>query len=335
VKHIDDRSLAEIHYLRGNLHFARGELSACRGEHERALEAARRIDSPEWQARALSGLADAQYMDCRMATALRHFADCVDLCDAHGLARVAAPNSVMMGHCRQYNCDFDQSLSDMRKGHEIAVRIGNRHGQMFAIQGQGFCLTLAGRYDKADELQRLALEQARALNARRYEAVILAQCGEVALSKGHRSEAVALARAAREISDETGPGFVGPLIHGLLALAADTPEEGEAALAAGEALLAKGAVGHNHFWFRRYAIERALLLKDWDEAERQADALLGRTADEPLAYASCVATRARVLARRGRGNATAADENQFRRALAVAAEADIRVEALGLALRSI
>ena len=99
---LDDRALAEIHYLRGNLHFVRGELSECRGEHEheRALEAARRIDSPEWQARALSGLADAQYMDCRMATALRHFADCVDLCDAHGLARVAAPNSVMMGHCR-------------------------------------------------------------------------------------------------------------------------------------------------------------------------------------------------------------------------------------------
>ena len=58
-------------------------------------------------------------------------------------------------------------------------------------------------------------------------------------------------------------------------------------------------------------------------------------AEEPLAYASCLATRARVLARRGRGDATAADENQFRQALAVAAEADIRVEALGLALRSI
>ena len=99
-------------------------------------------------------------------------------------------------------------------------------------------------------------------------------------------------------------------------------------------MLAKGAVGHNHFWFRRYAIERALLDEDWDEAERQADALLRRTAEEPLAYASCVATRARVLARRGRGDATAADENKLRQALAVAAEADVRVEALGVALRS-
>ena len=47
VADLDDRVLAEIHYLRGNLHFARGALSACRGEHELALAAARRIDSPE------------------------------------------------------------------------------------------------------------------------------------------------------------------------------------------------------------------------------------------------------------------------------------------------
>jgi tetratricopeptide (TPR) repeat protein len=332
---LDDRALAQIHYLRGNLHFARGELQACRSEHERALEAARRIDSPEWQARALSGLADAQYMDFRMATALRHFAGCVALCDAHGLPRIAAANSVMMGHCQIYTCAIDQSLSDMRKGLEVAVRIGNRHTQMFATQSLAFCLTVAGRYAEAQGFQADALEQARTLNARRYEALILAQCGEVALAEGRRGEALSLARAGLEIADQTGPGFVGPLIHGLLALAEDDPEQQRAELAAGEALLAKGAVGHNHFWFRRYAIERALLDDDWDEAERQGDALLRRTADEPLAYASCIATRGYVLARRGRGDVTAADENRLRQALAVAAEADIRVEALGAALRAL
>jgi class 3 adenylate cyclase/tetratricopeptide (TPR) repeat protein len=330
----DDRALAEIHYLRGNLHFARGELQACRSEHDRALDAARRFDSPEWQARALSGLADAQYMDCRMATALRHFADCVALCDAHGLPRIAAPNSVMMGHCQVYTGTIDQGLNDIRKGLEIAIRIGSRHTQMFATQSIGYCLTMAGRYAEAEEFQAEALQQARALNARRYESVILAQSAEVALSHCRRSEALALARAAREISEETGPGFIGPAIQGLIALTAEAREERSAALAAGEALLAKGAVGHNHFWFRRYAIERALLDEDWAEAERQAEALLRRTADEPLAYASCVASRAHVLARRGRGDATAADENKLRQALAFATEADIRVEALGIALRS-
>ena len=101
---------------------------------------------------------------------------------------------------------------------------------------------------------------------------VAVEVARVALSQGRRGEALALARAAREIAEETGPGFVGPLIHGLLALVEDTREGRGAALAAGEALLEKGAVGHNHFWFRRYAIERALLDEDWGEAERQRQA---------------------------------------------------------------
>ena len=239
----------------------------------------------------------------------------------------------MMGHCRIYTCAIDQALDDMRKGLEIAVRIGNRHAQMFATHSLGMCLTVAGRYAEAEEFQSNALEQARAVNARRYEAMILAQCAEVALSQGRRDKALALARAGWEIAEQTGPGFVGPLIYGLLALTEDTREGQGAALAAGEALLAKGAVGHNHFWFRRLAIERALLDEEWSEAERHADALLLRMADEPLAYASCVSERGRVLARRGRGEATEADERTLEQALAVAAGADMRVDALSASLR--
>ncbi len=331
VAHSDDRALAEIHYLRGNLYFARGHLVDCRSEHELALEAARRVEAPEWQARALSGLADAQYMDCRMATALSHFADCVDLCDAYDLTRIAVPNRVMMGHCRIYTCEFDRGLDDMRMALEAAIRIGNRHAEMFATHSIGMCLIAAGRYDEADDVQSKALEQARALKARRYEAMILGDSAEVALSKGLRTEALALARKGQEISEETGPGFVGPILCGLLALVEDKREDQEAALAAGEALLGQGSVGHNHFWFRRYAIERALLLEDWNEVTRQADALLLRMAAEPLAYASLVAERGHHLARNGRGEAT--DDAKLRLLSGAAAEIDMRIDALGSALR--
>jgi class 3 adenylate cyclase/tetratricopeptide (TPR) repeat protein len=331
----NDPTLAELHYLRGNLYFARGNLTACRSEHEQALAASRRAASPQWQARALSGLADAQYMDCRMATALRHFADCVDLCDAHGLTRIAVSNRIMMGHCRIYTCDFDLGLRDMRLGLETAVRIGNRHTEMFANHSLGFCLTAAGRYADAADLQPKALEQARVLKARRYEAVILAHCAEAAIINGRKAEALTLAREGREISNEAGPGFTGPILFGLLALLEDRQEDQVAALAAGEALLAEGSVGHNHFWFRRYAIERALLFADWEEADRQCDALLFRMAEEPLAYASLVAERGHVLARRGRGEATDSDEDRLSATLATASAIDMRIDALGLALRGI
>ena len=155
------------------------------------------------------------------------------------------------------------------------------------------------------------------------------------MSKGERAGALALARNARDISEETGPGFVGPIIRGLLAVLEESPDAQEAALAAGEALLARGSVGHNHFWFRRFTIERALLAGNWSEAEKQADALLLRMADEPLPYASMIAERGRALARRGRGQATEADEAALTEALSLAASFDMRIGALGEALRRI
>ena len=197
----------------------------------------------------------------------------------------------------------------------------------------GLCLTAAGRYADADDLQVRALEQARTLKARRYEAVILGHIAEVVLSKGLRAEALALARKGQEISEETGPGFAGPILYGLLALVEDKRKDQEAALAAGEALLGQGSVGHNHFWFRRYAIERALLLEDLNEAARQADALLSRMSAEPLAYASVVAERGHYLVRRGLGEATEMDEDKHRLLRATAAESGWRIDALGSALR--
>ena len=184
IASVDDRALAEIHYLRGNLHFARGELEACREAHSSALRVAERLDAPEWRARALSGLADAQYMDCRMATALRHFSECVEICDANGLTRIAVPNRIMMGHCRIYVCDFDVALDNMRMALETARRIGDRHAEMHALHSVGVCLTSASRYDAIGEIQAMALEQARALKARRYEASILAYSAELALVEG-------------------------------------------------------------------------------------------------------------------------------------------------------
>ena len=329
-----DRALAEIHYLRGNLHFARGELDSCRNEHSAALEVALRLDLREWRAHALSGLADAQYMDCRMATALRLFSECVELNEAAGLRRILTANRAMMGHCRIYLCAFDAAFDDMRRGLEIASRIGNRHGEMFALQSTGFCMTAAGRYKEAAAIQLQALEQARGLKARRYEAIILGICAEDALGQGNRGEALELIREALAASEETSPGFVGPIIYGLLGLIETEMSTREAAFAAGEALLAKGAVGHNHIWFRRYAIEAALLEEQWDAADAHADALVRRTAAEPLPYSDLIIERGRVLARMGRGTAGEEDAGKLAVLRAKAAAADFRVDALGEALRA-
>jgi ATP/maltotriose-dependent transcriptional regulator MalT len=232
--------------------------------------------------------------------------------------------------CGIYTCAFDHGLNDMRTALETAAKIGNRHAEMFATHSMGFCLTAAGRYAEAESVQPKALQQARALKARRYEAIILVHCAEVAISKGNKAEALSLARLARQISEETGPGFAGPTICGLLALLEDKREDQETALSSGEALLAQESVGHNHFWFRRYAIEYSLLLEQWDEVDRHAGALLLRMADEPLEYASRIAERGRYLAQKGQTKAAKLEE-EF---IASAPSNKMNIDALSIALRS-
>jgi hypothetical protein len=205
---------------------------------------------------------------------------------------------------------------------------------MFALLATGMTMTSLGRYKEAADISGQALEQARALNARRYEANMLGICGEIALGQGARCEALALAREGLAASEETSPRFVGPILYGLLGLIETDRPAREAALAAGEALLARGAVGHNHIWFRRFAIEAALLAEDWDAAHAHADALARRTAAEPLPYSDLIVARGHILARMGRGTARDADTEELAAVRAKAAAADFRIEALGEALRA-
>jgi hypothetical protein len=72
------------------------------------------------------------------------------------------------------------------------------------------------------------------------------------------------------------------------------------ALAQGEAQLALGCVSHNYFHFYQMAIDVALELGEWEEAERYACALERYTAQEPLPWTNFVIARGRALVRFGR-----------------------------------
>ena len=168
----DDRSLAEIRYLRGNLFFARGELEACRREHAAALEVAQRLNSAEWRAHALSGLADAQYMNCRMATALKLFAECVELNEAARQTRMLAANRVMMGHCRIYVCEFDTGLDEMVAGSRSLAGSAIAMGKCSRFSRSASAGWRPGATARRGKSRSSARPGAR-LNARRYEAIIL------------------------------------------------------------------------------------------------------------------------------------------------------------------
>jgi len=71
-------------------------------------------------------------------------------------------------------------------------------------------------------------------------------------------------------------------------------------------MLTEDCIGHNHLWFRRYAIEASLNVGDWPEAKRHADALAAFTWPEPLPWADYFTRWGRSVADWHSGERTAA-----------------------------
>ena len=104
--------------------------------------------------------------------------------------------------------------------------------------------------------------------------------------------------------------FCGPRVHSALARAVEANDECRRLLTHGEELLGRGAVGHNHLWFYRDAIEAMLMAGDAAGALRYCDMLKGYTRAEPLPWSQLFAARGRALARalQGSTNGAARDE---------------------------
>jgi class 3 adenylate cyclase/tetratricopeptide (TPR) repeat protein len=298
--------LARIHSLRGNLYFPLGRIEACRREHERALEYARRAESPEAEARALGGLADAAYAQGRMRTACEHFRRCVELSRQHGFGRIEVANLSMIGFSRYYLNQLDEALEDGLAAANLAARVGHPRAELLGQTIATFALYEMADFERAGQHLLRVRNLCHQLGARRFEAQALEFEARIHLAEGRFSEARQLAAEARAMSREAGLNFIAPRIMGLMALLAADREERDRALEEGESLLRAGAVGHNHLWFYRDAMEAALRAKDWEGAERWAMALEEYTRQEPLPWADFFIAQGRARAAIGRGQRLAA-----------------------------
>jgi hypothetical protein len=80
------------------------------------------------------------------------------------------------------------------------------------------------------------------------------------------------------------------------------PAERAALLAEGKDMLGRGAVGHNHLWFYRDAIEALISAGDGAGALAYVAALENYTRAEPLPWSNLFAIRGRLLASAARDN---------------------------------
>ena len=293
--------LARLHHLRGNLLFPLGRTQGCQAEHEKALEYARRVASPEAEARALSGLGDALYARMRMISAHALFERCIALCRDHGFGRIEVANLGQVAHTLHYFRPMAEVLAAAEAAVAAARRVGHHRAELNAELVFYAAQYETGDFASAHASIARARELVRHIGTYRFDASNLAFAARMHWLEGHREEAVAMAREAVAVCRRTGIGFNGPRSLGVLALVTDDERERGAALAEAEELLAAGAVGHNHLWFYRDAIEAHLVTGAWDEAERKAETFAALTAAEPLPWSDFVIARGRALARFGRG----------------------------------
>ena len=220
---------SRIHTLRGNAHFPRGEFARCLAEHTEALRLAEASGAMEEQARALGGLADANYMQRRYRSACEMFQRCVDVSAAQGFRRIEAANLPMLSLMKLMELEFAAADRHIKRAVQIADQIGSRRAAMMAY------LEFYGLYYETDR-PNLAFEAcaeslaiARSLGARRFVAFgLMVQAQKEAAAGDPRASATM--REASEITRET-PAFVLPWLLGLAAIMARSDEERAAALA--------------------------------------------------------------------------------------------------------
>jgi hypothetical protein len=184
---------------------------------------------------------------------------------------------------------------------DAAAAVGQLRARTIAHHAAFFCCQSLCDGPAAFDHAEAALELARQLGARRFEAEALALRAALQREAGCRPEALADLGEALAISRETGMAFIGPVILGVLARTTDDAAVRSKALAEGEALLAAGSISHNHFLFRRDAIDACLEQGAWDESDRHAGALEDYARQEPSPWPGFVVARGRALAARGRG----------------------------------
>ncbi len=296
-EHALAEELSELLYYRGALLFPLGEFEASLLAHDESLGLARQCGSPERQALALSGRGDAFYAEGRMRSAYEVFEECLGLCDTHRLGRVQAANLFMRGTTRIYFLELEQALEDALTSAEIAAQVGHGRAEIVSRLTAGWVHAWTGEFDAAEQEANKGLEIVAAIDAPRFRPFLRETIGAVALARGNRSSAVEILRECWSECQALGAErFIGAWILGSLAAALPDKEARADALAQGEALLAGNCVGHNHFQYRRLAMQACFAAGDTSALLHHATALESFTQDDPTPLSDHFIQLARVAA---------------------------------------
>jgi len=287
---------SRCHHMRGNLLFPRGRVDECMAEHRKALALAERAQSPELVARAMGGLADAHYAQGRMRSASEALARCIDAARRAGAGAVEIANRPMAAIAECHMLDLVTVRDSGETALELARQAQNRRAELISLHG-----LIIGAIESEDPGRGLphverANQIVQELEAWRFWSENQIFGAQLHVAAGDRPRAMEIAREAVDHVRKHALNFMGAVVLGIGASVTDDPAERGAWLAEGESLLAAPTLGHNHLFFRSFAIEACLAARLSDEARRHAAELARFTAGEPMPFTDLVAERAGLLA---------------------------------------
>lgn len=290
-----EQELANIHYIRGNLCFILARIDECLEEHSLALKLARQHNSREFEAKALSGLADANYMRGKMKTAKERFLDCISVAQDQNLSEIEVSNRHMVGWSRIHNLELEDALLDSKMTKALAADIRDNRALMFANMLAGVVEVERMDLDAADEHLSTGLELAESMSSENHVAYTLQRLAHLRHLQQRDAEALDYAMRAHEIVDRIGKKFCGPIVLAVLAKLSSDDLQRKALLREAEEILDEGCVGHNYFYAMSVALDDAIERHEWDEVERYVDRLDSYTKAERLAWPDFMITKGRIL----------------------------------------
>lgn len=289
--------LSHLQYLHGALLFPTGDFEASLAAHGEALALAEEVGNIERKADALSGRGDALYAQGRMAEAASVFDACLALCEDHGLLKIKAQNLFMRGTVRIYALDWDGALTDALESAELARNVGNARAEVVSRLTASWVFCWTGRLNEAINQAEIGLKVADDAGASRFVPFLSEALGHALYCQGDREMAVSvLTKAVQDMRAVKADRFIGPWVLGSAALAVGPGKEQDALLSEAETLLQAGAIGHNHFQFRRLAIDAAISAGNREAAAEQARMLSAFTAGDPTPWSNAEIARATAFA---------------------------------------
>ncbi|UXY15529.1 AAA family ATPase [Chitiniphilus purpureus] len=277
-------ALAQLYYLRGRASFPRNEVARSMAAQSLALDHACRAGDKVLQARAYSGLADADYAQGEFGRARQQYEACLALCGEHELLPIQAANRAALGSVLLYLGEVAASLEETLFSIDIARRIGLARAEAFSCLAAGWVLLEMDEADSAAQYLGQGLQVAQAAGLSRFLPLFLEGQARVALELGAPAEAVLLASQAQAAVIEGGlQAYVGPWVAATQA--ACSPPLVRAPLVQAALAGLSDAMFHNHLQLHTRLLHLALGEGTWAAVAGHARALAGDARSRCLPWA--------------------------------------------------